>query len=151
MSVFLGLTSTLRSPSWIVTIYKSSASLVSQPDHHTSQAKHGLSPPCGQPRPWQCSMDMKVREVTVSHCTQLLILMVKSQIPRETMVSVVRLPLGFLDRKTQISLKDQCYQNNTHTAYINEVLITSSNLQIILTQDKSPASCSTAILFVFRG
>ena len=128
MAIFMGLTSTLRSLSWVPTINKSSVSRVSWSVNHTSQ-------PC----PWQCSLNMKVGEVTVSACTQLLILMVKPQIPREAMASAVRLPLGFLDRKTQVTIKDQCYQNNTHRAYVNEVLITGSNLQIILTLDKRPA------------
>lgn len=81
---------------------------------------------------------MKAREVMVSAHTQLLILMVKPQIPKEAAVSDFRLPQGFPDRKAQISIKDRCQQNNTRRDYVNKVLITGSKLQITLTLDKRP-------------
>lgn len=59
--------------------------------------------------------------------------------------------MGFLDRKIPKTIKNQCDQNNTHRAYVSEVLITLSNLQIIPTLDTKPAnSWVTGILFVFE-
>ena len=58
--------------------------------------------------------------------------------PGEAVVCASRLPLGFFNRKTQISTKYQCYQNNKHRAYVIEMLV---KFQIIL----------IGILLVFKG
>lgn len=54
--------------------------------------------------------DINAREAMVSSHTQLPSAMVKPQIPTEAVVSAFRLPWGFLDRKTQISIKDPCIE-----------------------------------------
>lgn len=56
---------------------------------------------------------------------------------RKAVVPAFRLPLGFLAMKTQISIKDSCYQNNTHTAYADKVLITGPGFSS--SNDKRPA------------
>lgn len=64
MSIFLGLTSTLRSPSWILTIYKSPASLVSH------QSTTPVKPSMDSALPW-AALSMAVRhehEGERSHC-----------------------------------------------------------------------------------
>lgn len=60
--------------------------------------------------------DINAREVMVSSHTQLPIAMVKPQIPTEAVVSAFRLPWGFLDRKTQISVQDPCIEADSWPA-----------------------------------
>lgn len=72
--------------------------------------------------------------------------------PAEAVVSAPQVAFGFPRQENPKTIKNQRNQNNTHRAYVSEMLITLSNLQIILTLDTRPAnSCMTGILFVFEN
>lgn len=115
------------------TISKSSVSQAGPSASHISQAKHRRSPR----RTGTVMTKARGRRGFCLHTASNSD--GKTMNTQRSYSFYLRLFWGFVDRKTQISTKDQCDRNNTHRACLHEELITGSDLQTALTQGKRPA------------